>query len=125
MDIEVHQIIGLWNGLNQVYAENEKLDGVFDYFMQKQNIPILQKEVQKLQELDDDTFSDIKGKSLNLPLQSIQPDMLPANMPKGVVNLLDPIIDGNINMDGYESQIDTLLEQEPAKNGTSPKNENE
>lgn len=111
MKVKVHQIIGLWNGLNQVYAENDKLSGMFDYFMQKQNIPILQKEVQKLQSLDNEVFQQIKDKELDLPLQSISPDMLPTKMTKGIINLLDPIIEGNIDASGYESRIDGLLEE--------------
>jgi len=118
MQIKIREIIGMWNGLSRVYADNERLDGVFDYFMQKQNIPILQKEVQKLQDLDDDTFQDLAEQTVDLPLSRIKPDMLPSNMPKGVVGLLDPIIEGNgFNAAGYESVVAELIDKKDVKNG--------
>lgn len=88
------------------------MDGVFDYFMQKQNIPILQKEWEKLKDEDQDVLNKIQNETINIPLQRLKPDMLPKNVEKGVVMLLDPIIDGEVNVDGYKSQVGKILQEQ-------------
>jgi len=78
--------------------------------MQKQNIPLLQEQVKKLQGLDDDTFQKLQDKTVDLPLQQIQPDMLPDTLPKGAAMLFDPIIEGDFNAAQVDSGLDGLIE---------------
>ena len=112
MQIKIREINDLWIGIYRIYAENKELNGVFDYFMQKQNIPILEKEVQKLQDLDEETLQELAEETVDLPLCRIKPNMLPSSMPKGVVGLLDPIIEGNgFNASGYESVVAVLIDK--------------
>lgn len=111
MKITVNELKNVWQGTVSIYnKKNAEMDGVFDYFMQKQNIPIIQKEIEKLEDLDIETLQKISTKELDLPLQVLKPDMLPRNVPKGAVMLLDPIIEGEIDMSSYESQVDKLIE---------------
>lgn len=112
MKIEIKEINNLWQGINLIYSENEKVNGVFDYFMQKQNIPILQKEVEKLQGVDPEIYEQLKNNTIDLPLQRIKPDLLPDTVQKGVVMLLDAIIESEFNLDGYggSEDLDALIE---------------
>lgn len=113
MEITVGDLLKVWRGANLIYRNEEtKMDGVFDYFMQKQNIPILQKEWEKLKDEDQDVLNKIQNETINIPLQRLKPDMLPKNVEKGVVMLLDPIIDGEVNVDGYKSQVGKILQEQ-------------
>src|SRR5699024_3740741 len=74
--------------------------------MQKQNIPILQKEVQKLQGYSNDERIQLSTEFIDIPLQKVPVDTLPSGLDKGVIMLIDSLIDGDIDGNQYQSQTD-------------------
>jgi len=107
MKIQIKEIFNCIQGLNLIYENEEAtFDGTFDYFMQKQNIPILQKEMQKLQEYDEQQRMELANEYINIPLQKVPADTLPSNIDKGVIMLIDILIDGDIDGTQYQSETD-------------------
>lgn len=110
MKLKVYQIIQLWQGINAIYQVNDMLPGPFDYHMIKRNVPILQKEVKSLEELDEEDFEEIKDTEVDLPLSKIKPTMLPDKMPKGALPMIDILVIEQEQPD-HESAVAKLLNE--------------
>jgi|SRR5699024_8457569 len=107
MKIQIKDIFNCFQGLNLIYSKDEaEFSGTFDYFMQKQNIPILQEEIKKLQEYDEEKRMQLSEQFIDIPLQKVPVDTLPSKIDRGVVMLIDALIEGDIDGRQYQSQTD-------------------
>lgn len=111
MKVKVLNIVGSWNALNAIYEANDVLPGKFDYHMMKRNIPIISKEIDNLEGIDEDTFKDIMTEEVELPLSKIGSDSLPDNMPRGALGMIDFLIDDD-EVEEHESAIEKLLNKD-------------
>src|SRR5699024_9090305 len=107
MKIQIKDIFNCFQGLNLIYSkEDVEFSRTFDYLMQSQNIPILQEEVKKLQGYNEEQRMELSDQIIDIPLQKVPVDSLPSKIGRGVVMLIDSLIEGDIDGRQYQSQTD-------------------
>lgn len=119
--IKVHNIKGLWIALTRIYEVNNVLPSIFDYHMGR-FLPHLQKEFERVQNMDEDKFQAVKDEEIEMAVTKIHPNDLPDKIPNDIefgmkegpmfkvrtMELLSPILIEEEQQE-YESQIDKLL----------------
>jgi len=107
MRIQIKDIFKCFQGLDLIYSKDEaEFSGTFDYLMQSQNIPVLKEEVHKLQGYTEKQRMELADQHIDIPLQKVPVDTLPSKIDRGVVMLIDALIEGNVDGRQYQSQTD-------------------
>jgi len=110
MKITLNQCLQVWNVLSELRAINESIPPKISG-----NMAYLRSEVQKLSELSAEERKALADAEIDVPLQAITKDDLPAVMPPDFHEALNPI--AKEEMTNEKTGVEKLMESQ--KNGES------